>query len=211
MKIRRREKHEFSYHKWAHLGVPMLISGGDDTKMFAYSAKEFTQFAPHNFCPAPQRPLINLARDSTVNGESVMLVQSPNWLDVLLVTVQNKLTTPSTSSSKGDATVRQLARLKSKGSRKIISSAASINGTLLAYSDGVRPCLFALRHKGGKKYALDKLELPKGLPCSQSMLFTVDSSNLILAGRNGKIYVSLPAMFFFCSYILLSCMEIFVE
>ncbi|WVZ60465.1 hypothetical protein U9M48_010482 [Paspalum notatum var. saurae] len=188
VKIRRREKYEFSYHKWAHLGVPMLISGGDDTKLFAYSAREFTQFAPHNFCPAPQRPLINLARDSTVNGESVMLVQSAYWLDVLLVTVQNKLMTPSTSS-RGDATVRQLARLKSKGSRKIISSAASTNGTFLAYSDCARPCLFALKHKGGKKYTLEKVELPKGLPCSQSMMFTVDSSHLILAGRNGKIYI----------------------
>ncbi|TVU45221.1 hypothetical protein EJB05_04697 [Eragrostis curvula] len=186
VKIRRREKTESSYHKWAHLGVPMLISGGDDTKLFAYSAKEFTQFAPHNFCPAPQRPLISLARDSTVNGDSVMLVQSANWLDVLLVTVHNKLT-PSTSS-KGDATVRHLARLKSRGSRKIISSAASTNGTLLAYSDCARPCLFALKHKGGK-YTLDKLQLPKGLPCSQSMMFTVDSSNLILAGRDGKIYI----------------------
>ncbi|XP_062214678.1 WD repeat-containing protein PCN-like [Phragmites australis] len=187
VKIRRREKPEFSYHKWAHLGVPMLVSGGDDTKLFAYSAREFTQFAPHNFCTAPQRPLINLARDSTVNGDSVMLVQSSNWLDVLLVTVQNKLT-PSTSA-RGDATIRHLARLKSKGSRKIISSAASINGTLLAYSDCVRPCLFVLKHKGGKKYTLDKLELPKGLPCSQSMMFTVDSSSLILAGRDGKIYI----------------------
>ncbi|CAN6281506.1 unnamed protein product [Urochloa humidicola] len=163
LKIRRREKHQFSYHKWAHLGVPMLISGGDDTKLFAYSAREFTQFAPHNFCPAPQRPLINLAR------------------------VQNKVT-PSTSSRE-DAKVRQLARLKSKGSRKIISSAASTNGMLLAYSDCVRPCLFALKHKSGKKYTLDKLELPKGLPSSQSMMFTGDSSNLILAGRDGKIYI----------------------
>ncbi|KAL6637797.1 hypothetical protein ACP70R_025369 [Stipagrostis hirtigluma subsp. patula] len=187
VKIRRREKHEFSYHKWAHLGVPMLISGGDDTKLFAYSAKEFTQFAPHNFCPAPQRPSINLARDSTINGDSVMLVQSANWLDVLLVTVQNKLT-PSTSS-RGDATIRHLARLKSKASRKIISSAASANGSLLAYSDSVRPCLFALKHKSGKKYNLEKLELPKGLPCSLSILFSVDSSSLILAGRDGKIYI----------------------
>nr|CAB3493327.1 unnamed protein product [Digitaria exilis] len=187
VKIRRREKHQFSYHKWAHLGVPMLISGGDDTKLFAYSAREFTQFAPHNFCPAPQRPLVNLAQGSTANGDSVMLVQSPNWLDVLLVTVQSKLT-PSTSSRQ-DATVRQLARFKSKGSRKIISSAASSNGTLLAYSDCVRPCLFALKHKSGKKYTLDKLELPKGLPCSHSMMFTVDSSHLILAGRDGKIYI----------------------
>jgi U3 small nucleolar RNA-associated protein 4 len=189
VKIHRREKHQFSYHKWAHLGVPMLISGGDDTKLFAYSAREFTQFAPHNFCPAPQRPLINLARESTVNGDSVMLVQSANWLDVLLVTVHNKLT-PSTSSRE-DAKVRQLARLKSKGSRKIISSAASTNGMLLAYSDCVRPSLFALKHESGRKYNLKKLELPKGLPCSQSMMFTVDSSNLILAGRDGKIYVSL--------------------
>ncbi|OEL25882.1 U3 small nucleolar RNA-associated protein 4 [Dichanthelium oligosanthes] len=187
VKIRRREKHQFSYHKWAHLGVPMLISGGDDTTLFAYSAREFTQFAPHNFCPAPQRPLINLARDMTVNGDSVMLVQSANWLDVLLVTVQNKLT-PSTSSRE-DATVRQLARLKSKGSRKIISSDASTDGLLLAYSDCVRPCLVALKHKSGKKYDLKKLELPKGLPCSQSLMFTVDSSNLILAGRDGKIYI----------------------
>lgn len=197
VKIRRRENSEFSYHKWAHLGVPMLISGGDDTKLFAYSAREFTQFAPHNFCPAPQRPLINLARDSTVNGDSVMLVQSANWLDVLLVTVQNKLT-PSTS--RGDATVRRLARLKSKGARKIISSAASTNGTLLAYSDCVRPCLFALKHKGGKKYNLDKLELPKGLPCSHSMMFTVDSSNLVLAGRDGKIYVSFFFLYSRCFY-----------
>ncbi|KAG8062492.1 hypothetical protein GUJ93_ZPchr0003g16450 [Zizania palustris] len=187
-KIRRREKPlEFSYHKWAHLGVPMLISGGDDTKLFAYSAREFTQFAPHNFCPAPQRPLINLATENIANGDSVMLVQSANWLDVLLVAVQNKFT-PSTSS-RGDATVRHLARLKSKGSQKIISSAASTNGTMLAYSNCVKPCLFALRHKGGKKYTVDKLELPKGLPFSQSMLFSIDSSNLILAGCDGKIYV----------------------
>lgn len=186
-KIRQREKPVDSYHKWAHLGVPMLISGGDDTKLFAYSAREFTQFAPHNFCPAPQRPLINLARDGTVNGDSVMLVQSANWLDVLLVSVQNNLI-PSTSS-RGDATIRQVVRLKSKGSRKIVSSAISTNGMLLAYSDCVKPCLFALRHKGGKKYALDKVELPKGIPSSQSMMFTADSSNLVLACCDGKIYV----------------------
>ncbi|KAK9127673.1 hypothetical protein Syun_016470 [Stephania yunnanensis] len=32
----------FSYNKWAHLAVPMLISAGDDTKLFAYSAQKFT-------------------------------------------------------------------------------------------------------------------------------------------------------------------------
>ncbi|XXG56848.1 hypothetical protein AAC387_Pa03g4158 [Persea americana] len=60
-RIRSREKPStFSYHKWAHLGVPMLISAGDDTKLFAYSAKEFTKFAPHDICPAPQRVPIQL-------------------------------------------------------------------------------------------------------------------------------------------------------
>ncbi|KAH7663100.1 WD40-repeat-containing domain-containing protein [Dioscorea alata] len=63
-KVRRREKPiSFSYHKWAHLGVPMLISAGDDTKLFAYSAREFTQFSPHDICPAPQRPSIQLVVD----------------------------------------------------------------------------------------------------------------------------------------------------
>ena len=186
--VKVRRKDEFSYRKWAHLGVPMLISGGDDTKLFAYSAREFTLYAPHNFCPAPQRPLINLARDCTVNGDSVMLVQSVNCLDVLLVSVKNKLT-PSTSSG-GDATIRQVVHLKSKGSRKIIASAVSTNGMLFAYSDCVKPCLFALRHKGGKKFSLDKIELPKGIPCSQSMMFTDDSSSLVLSCNDGKIYVS---------------------
>ncbi|KAI4967027.1 hypothetical protein ZWY2020_034431 [Hordeum vulgare] len=185
VKIRRKD--EFSYHKWAHLGVPMLISGGDDTKLFAYSARDFTQYSPHNFCPAPQRPLINLARDCTVNGDSVMLVQSVNCLDVLLVSVQNKQA-PSTSS-RGDATIRQVVHLKSKGSRKIIASAVSTNGMLFAYSDCVKPCLFALRHKGGKKFSLDKMELPKGIPSSQSMMFTADSSSLLLSCNDGKIYV----------------------
>jgi U3 small nucleolar RNA-associated protein 4 len=189
VKIRRWEKPiKFSYNKWAYLGVPILISGGDDTKLFAYSAREFTQFAPHNFCPAPQRPLINLARDSTANGDSVMLVQSANSLDVLLVSVQNKLI-PSTSV-RGDTEILQVVHHKSKGSRKIISSAVSTNGTLLAYSDCVKPCLFSLKHKGGKNYSLEKIDLLEEIPCSQSMMFTADSSSLILSCHDGKIYVS---------------------
>ena len=55
---------EFSYHKWAHLGVPMLISAADDTKLFAYSVKEFTKFSPHDICPAPQRVQIQLVQDT---------------------------------------------------------------------------------------------------------------------------------------------------
>ncbi|KAK8366118.1 hypothetical protein V6Z12_A02G101500 [Gossypium hirsutum] len=51
---------DFSYSKWARFGVPMLVSAGDDAKLFAYSAKEFTRFSPHDVCPAPQRVPVQL-------------------------------------------------------------------------------------------------------------------------------------------------------
>jgi U3 small nucleolar RNA-associated protein 4 len=179
----------------------MLISGGDDTKLFAYSAREFTQFAPHNFCPAPQRPLINLARESTVNGHTMMLVQSANCLDVLLVSVENN-PVPSTST-RGDTKIQQLLfRIKSKAPRKYISSALSTNGALLAYSDGVKTYLLSLKHKGGK-YSVDKIELQGRIPSSQSMMFTDDSSNLILSSHDGKIYV--------CFSLILSLLYIGVD
>ncbi|KAK9128805.1 hypothetical protein Syun_017602 [Stephania yunnanensis] len=60
----------FSYNKWAHL-APMLISAGDDTKLFAYSAQEFTKFAPRDICPAPQRLPIQLAFGTLACGSSL--------------------------------------------------------------------------------------------------------------------------------------------
>ncbi|KAK9162735.1 hypothetical protein Syun_003637 [Stephania yunnanensis] len=39
---------------------PCLFQIGDDTKLFAYSAQEFTKFAPRDICPAPQRLPIQL-------------------------------------------------------------------------------------------------------------------------------------------------------
>ncbi|XP_072979529.1 WD repeat-containing protein PCN-like [Typha angustifolia] len=188
-KKRRREKPvDFSYHKWAQLGVPMLISAGDDTKLFAYPAKEFTLFSPHDICPAPQRPLVKLVPDSVIDGASMMLLQSSCWLDVLLFKPDVNV---AASMSFGKNTSAQLlARLKSKGSRKIICSSISSNRMLFAYSDHVKPCLFELRRpKGGKRWSLEKIQLPKGLPCAHSMVFTVDSSCLMLAGHDRKIYV----------------------
>nr|XP_017228802.1 PREDICTED: U3 small nucleolar RNA-associated protein 4-like isoform X2 [Daucus carota subsp. sativus] len=40
-KDRVKKPHDFSFRKWGHIGVPMLISAGDDTKLFAYAANEF--------------------------------------------------------------------------------------------------------------------------------------------------------------------------
>ncbi|KAK8332991.1 hypothetical protein V6Z12_A10G174900 [Gossypium hirsutum] len=67
-RIRTREKKplDFSYGKWAHFGVPMLVSAGDDAKLFAYSAMEFTRFSPHDICPAPQRVPIQLVTGSSL-------------------------------------------------------------------------------------------------------------------------------------------------
>ncbi|XP_008778520.1 WD repeat-containing protein PCN-like isoform X1 [Phoenix dactylifera] len=180
---------DFSYHKWAHLGVPMLISAGDDTKLFAYSAKEFTQFSPHDICPAPQRPSVKLVHDTVLDGASVLLVQSSVWLDVFLVKLDGTVA-PSVSSGRNTIT-QLLARLKSKGSRKIICSTISSTGMLLAYSDHVKPCLFELRrHKGGKsRWSIDKLQLPKGLPYAHCMVFSVDASRLMIAGHDRKIFV----------------------
>ncbi|KAI4389859.1 hypothetical protein MLD38_002033 [Melastoma candidum] len=38
----------------AHTGMPMRVSDGDETKLFAYSVQEFTKFSPHDICPLPQ-------------------------------------------------------------------------------------------------------------------------------------------------------------
>ncbi|KAJ0970112.1 hypothetical protein J5N97_022989 [Dioscorea zingiberensis] len=188
-KVRRREKPvSFSYHKWAHLGVPMLISAGDDTKLFAYSAKEFTQFSPHDICPAPQRPSVQLVHNTILDGAPMMLVQSSDCLDVMPVKFGNNATL--SMPSRQHATTQLLARVKSKRSRKIICSCISRTGMLFAYSDHVKPNLFELKKpKAGKSgFTVNKSGLPQGLPFAHTMVFSVDSSCLMLAGHDRKIY-----------------------
>ncbi|KAL6012949.1 hypothetical protein ACLOJK_003438 [Asimina triloba] len=179
---------DFTYHKWAHLGVPMLISAGDDSKLFAYSAKEFTQFAPHDICPAPQRPPIQLVCDAAVDGSSMVLVQCSNSLGLFLVHLHGEATLDM--SSKRTAVTRLLARVKSKASRKIICSAISSSGLLFAFSDHVKPSLFELILEAGQsRWAIVKRQLPRRLPFAHAMVFTSDSSCLIVAGHDRKINV----------------------
>lgn len=158
----------------------MLISGGDDAKLIAYSAREFTQFSPHDICPSPQRPLIKLVNDTVSDRDSMMLVQSSGWIDVLQVKLIGK-----------KAVTQLLARVKSKGSSKIICSAISSSGMLFAYSDQKNPCLFELKKAevGKSKWIIHKIQLPKRLPYAHSMIFSADSSYLMLAGHDRKIYV----------------------
>ncbi|KAJ8541201.1 hypothetical protein K7X08_002017 [Anisodus acutangulus] len=172
---------DFSYHKWADLGVPMLISGGDDTKLFAYSAREFTKFSPHDICPVPQRPHIQLAVDTIFNQAALLLIQSSYWIDILFVRAM----------SGGAAKTDLVARVKCKASRKITCSAISPSGALFAFSDHVKPCLFELKRGASSKspWAVNKKHLPLELPFAHSMVFSADSSRLMIAGRDRRVYV----------------------
>ncbi|KAF3514165.1 hypothetical protein F2Q69_00008116 [Brassica cretica] len=181
-KQRRKEKRGgVSYHKWAHLGVPMLISAGDDAKLFAYSVQEFTKFHPHDICPAPQRVPMQMVHNTVFNQTSLLLVQDSCSLDVLGIHIS--------SDSSGRVSTKPLVRVKSKGGRKIICSAISNAGSLFAYSDQIRPSLFELKkNKLGKNpWSPNRKRLPN-LPSAHSMVFSCDCSRLIIAGHDRKIY-----------------------
>uniref|UniRef100_A0A2N9EE06 Uncharacterized protein n=1 Tax=Fagus sylvatica TaxID=28930 RepID=A0A2N9EE06_FAGSY len=192
-RIRHSEKPiEFSYHKWAHLGVPMLISAGDDTKLFAYSVKEFSNFPPHDICPAPQRVPIQLVQNTVFNKKPLLLVQASHWLDIACVRTKCvAFPDMACGPSGGHAMTDLLARVKTKASRKIICSAISNSGAFFAYSDHVKPSLFELKmHEVGKStWTVKKRQLPQKLPFAHSMVFSFDSSRLMIAGQDRRIYV----------------------
>lgn len=185
---------DFPYHKWAHLGEPMLISAGDDAKLFAYPAKEFTKFSPHDICPAPQRMDMQLVHQTEYNQTPLLLVQASHWLDIYCIrTKYNPPFKISSGPSGGIATTNLLARVKRKAPRRIICSTISSSGTSIAYSDHVKPNLFELRRSKVDKgsWTVHKRKLPRELPSAFCMIFSSDSSRLLLAGRNREIYVCL--------------------
>ncbi|XP_050363379.1 WD repeat-containing protein PCN [Argentina anserina] len=200
-RARRKEKPvDFSYLKWAHLGVPMLISAGDDTKLFTYPVKEFTQFSPHDICPAPQRVSIQLAPNTEFSQTSLLLVQGSDSLDILHVRVKpGAFFDMGRCPTGGLASTNGLFQIKSP--RKITCSTISNSGVFFAYSDHAKISLFELKKciRSGKKevkckvgeseLTLNKREFPRKLPFAHSMVFTFDSSRLMIAGHDRKIYV----------------------
>ena len=124
---------------------------------------------------------MQLIHNNAIDGALMMLAQYSGHLDVVLVSLNHR----------ESPAMRSLCHIKARESRKIISSAISSSGMLIAYSDHVKPFLFELRRKGGNNgWSLNKLQLPRGLPCAHCMIFSVDSSHLMLAGHDRKIYVS---------------------
>ena len=85
------------HRKWAHFQAAMLISGGNDAKLFTYSAKGFLSYHPHDVCPCPERPFIQLAKRSGLNGE-VTLLMSQHSTKVDIWKIQSK-DLPSRNSS----------------------------------------------------------------------------------------------------------------
>ncbi|KAK9756493.1 hypothetical protein RND81_01G101700 [Saponaria officinalis] len=189
-KQRRKEKPvDFSYHKWAHLGVPMLLSAGDDTRMFAYSANEFTKFSPHDVCPAPQRVQVHFAQNSIFKQMPVLLVQAANRVDIMSLRLGSGIIPDKASS--GHASTTLLARVNSKASGKITCSSISPSGSLFSFSNHTKPSLFELKkHEGSKApWVISKRQLPGKLPFAHAMTFTSDSNRLIIAGNDRRIYI----------------------
>ncbi|KAI3865140.1 hypothetical protein MKX03_029227 [Papaver bracteatum] len=186
-----RDPNDFGYRKWLNLRVPMLISAGDDAKLFAYSAQEFTNFAPHDICPAPQRVPIQLVQNTLMGkwgicpkidyGASMILVQNSNSLDVSLVHLK------SGKVSRKSASTSLFTSIKSRS--KIICSTMSCSGMLFAYSDHEKPHLFKYSKARKNASTLAKKELPPEIPFAHSMVFSADSSKLIIAGHDRKSYV----------------------
>lgn len=180
----------------------MLISAGDDTKLFAYCANEFTKFSPHEICPAPQRVPIHLVHNTIFSHTSLLLVQYSCRLDILSVRLENNV--ESRSSSGGHASTSLLVQVKSKASRKIICSTISNSGMLFAYSDHVKPSLFELKKGkvGQGEWTINKRQLPRKLQFAHSMIFSYDSSQLIIAGHDRRIYVSMFSLIEFYFFFL---------
>lgn len=191
----------------------MLISAGDDTKLYAYSAQEFTNFSPHDICPAPQRVPIQLAFSTESKQTPLLLVQASHWLDILCVRAKNgSLPDFASTPSGGLATTDLLARVKSKGSRKIICSTISNSGDLFVYSDQVKPSLFELKKGNGGRsgWNINKRQLPQNLPYAHSMVFSFDSSKLMIAGHDRRIYVSFLFMLSVLSYISINYFSLLI-
>ncbi|WJX86237.1 hypothetical protein P8452_68576 [Trifolium repens] len=149
-RIRREKKpKDFSYHKWAHMKGPLLISAGDDTKLFAYPVKEFTTI--HDICPAPQGTPIQLVLNTAFNQSSMLLVQSSRWLDIHLLQLRNVHTVGRRANPKTQHfKIYGSGRVQSKASQQIICSTISNSGVLVAYSDQEKPSLVELKCEAGK-------------------------------------------------------------
>ncbi|KAL8092358.1 WD repeat-containing protein PCN-like isoform X2 [Apium graveolens] len=199
----KKKPRDFSFRKWGHIGVPMLISAGDDTKLFAYAANDFTQFSPHDICLVPQKPPMQLVLNTVFNQTPLLVIQASKWLDIFCIRSKTSSHTDiSSDPCAGIATTDLVVRVKSKASQKIICSSMSNSGVFFSYSNQMKPRLFKLNKTEAEKSAwtIEKRKLPN-LPFAHSMCFSYDSSWLMIAGNDRKIYVvDVGSLNLICTY-----------
>lgn len=283
------------YQKWAVAGTPMLISGGNDAKLFTFPANSFLNFHPYDICTAPEHPYIQAVHPASSSGVVLFISQHANHVDLWRVTdaslaasqvwygdshwsepqdepsrrrgkkrrwedsaqealreviytsrhrngigngngIENENgngngdengdgyesengDVPQWKRLRGfsfmsdhdvttfrDMRPEHLVRLKSRESGHITCSAISQNGTYVAYSCLSKTKLVHLvekRNSGTKSKAWDisKVKLPGNLPTAHRLAFSSDSTQLIVAGPQGLIWVSFqPPLQFDCGY-----------
>lgn len=100
-------------------GIPMLVSGGNDAKLFTYPANAFLAFHPHDVCSAPQRTPVLLALSSKLQKGIIMMAQHEHQVEVWKVNINSSASGQIASSASGPDEVTQHASLSPLGKRKM--------------------------------------------------------------------------------------------
>lgn len=143
----------------------MLISGGNDAKLFTYSAKAFLSFHPHDVCPCPERPFIQLANQFTPRGGTLMMTQHSTKVDIWMIHKNNFVAANGGNGKNGNS---MLGKRKWEGDSdddssdvKPISNGHSNGDTgskaLVVRSNGYVPA-----QNGQKKLSVSRVEYKSG-------------------------------------------------
>ncbi|KAI5056426.1 hypothetical protein GOP47_0028244 [Adiantum capillus-veneris] len=79
--------------------ISMLVSGGNDAKLFTYPANAFLAFHPHDVCFAPQRTPITLALGSKSQSGLIMMAQHEHQVELWKITINSVSRQPSSPPS----------------------------------------------------------------------------------------------------------------
>ncbi|KAH7302800.1 hypothetical protein KP509_23G087200 [Ceratopteris richardii] len=96
--------------------IPMLVSGGNDAKLFTYPANAFLAFHPHDICFAPQRTPISIALSLNLQHELIMMAQHEHQVEIWKVTMNASNKQVSSTSVVNPSTVESPPR---PGKRKM--------------------------------------------------------------------------------------------
>lgn len=130
------------YRRWAQSHTAMLISGGNDAKLFTYPANSFLSFHPHDVCPAPERPYIQLAQ-SGIQGGIMMMTQHCSWVDVWKVYTTDSTAMPMMSGNvlENGSTILGKRKWEGESDSDSLFEEPLSNGHGPAEEEGSRACI----------------------------------------------------------------------